>query len=93
MPLLVQDILCSLAAGLLLSNRPAESYQGDAGPAKWQYTAVNINANELAVKLTELGNDGWEVFSVVPAESKVDGSDGTARVISDKYDVSAKKRK
>ena len=82
----------ALTAGLLLSGREAVSYQNDAKPTKWEYTAVNINSNELAVKLTELGNSGWEVFSVVPAQSKVDGSDGTARVISEKYDVSARKR-
>jgi hypothetical protein len=84
-------VAVAMCVGLLLSNRPAVSYQNDSKPTKWQYNSIQINANELPAKLTELGNDGWEVFSIVQAESKVVSADGSAKVVADKYDVTGRK--
>ncbi len=84
-------VLIVMGAGLFLADRPAASYQNEAKAAKWQYNVIHIDANALPAKLNELGNDGWFVFSIVRAESKVESADGSARIVADKYDVSSRK--
>lgn len=83
--------LVVITGAVLVLGQPAVSYQADAETTKWDYTAVNIPANELPAKLIELGNDGWEVFAIVRVESKVLPDDGSPRLIAEKYEICAKK--
>jgi hypothetical protein len=72
------------------SSGPASGQQA-AGDGKIEYNVVNIDANSLGAKLTELGNQGWDVVSITIAESKVDGAATPPKVITEKYDVACRK--
>lgn len=84
-------MLAIAVSGLMLWQRPAISKQ--AQPAvKWDYTSVAVEANALPAKLMELGNDGWEVFSIERSEMKVaPGDGGIAQIVAVTYEVSARK--
>ena len=86
-------MLAAVPAVVLLFNRPAESFQAESKTTKWSYHSISIAANELPAKLTELGDAGWEVFSIVRQETKVVSDGGSARLVAEKYDVSARKPK
>lgn len=51
------------------SARPAAA-QNDSSRVTWEYMTANVDTGTLQTKLNELGEAGWEVFSVSPADSK-----------------------
>lgn len=82
----------ALAGGILLfSGGTAASYQ-QAAAAKWEYKTNSVDAVNLQLELNDLGEHGWEVFSVTRAELSLDQNAGQTRLISDKYQVTAKRR-
>lgn len=64
---------------------------GTAG-GKWEYVTGSIEPGSLQARLTELGNDGWEVFSIARVDSVVDQTaDGKTHLVSEKLEVTAKR--
>ena len=65
-----------LIANVLVSSRTAESYPNNAQNEipKWDYKTESLETGALEAELTELGIEGWEVFSI----ERTDGVD-TAR--------------
>ncbi len=83
----------AVVAGLLLSE-PAMSQQDKKSDGNWEYTTVSIDAAELQRGLDELGKDGWDVFSIVRADSSVgQGNDGKTHITAHSFQVSGKRRK
>lgn len=63
-------MLAILFAAWALPMRPAVSQPAaEKSPQIWRYTTATIAASELEAKLNELGNDGWEVFSILRFDS------------------------
>lgn len=64
----------------------------DAAGGKWEYVTGSIETGSLQARLTELGNDGWEVFSIERVDSVVDQTaDGKTHLTSEKLEVTAKR--
>lgn len=85
-----------IAAGglMLLSRTTVVSAQVEAAPetVAWEYTTTNIDTGTLQTKLTELGNAGWDVFSITISDSKVEtGADGQPHVTAQRNEVTAKR--
>lgn len=56
------------APGALVAQQAAET------TTAWEYNVVIVDPAAMQTQLTGLGNDRWEVISIVPTESKVDPS-------------------
>lgn len=67
------------------------SGQQAAGDGKIEYNVVSVDANALAARLPELGNQGWEVVTITISEQKFDGGATPPKVIAEKYDVTCRK--
>lgn len=75
------------------SARPAAA-QNDSSRVTWEYMTANVDTGTLQTKLNELGEAGWEVFSVSPADSKVEsGPDSIPHLTVLRLDVTAKRAK
>jgi len=87
-------LLIAAIAGLLLGmGRNAHSYSDEPQhPAKWDYATASIDAGSLQAHLTELGNAGWDVFSIDRAGMVLDQpADGKTHLVAERYQVSAKR--
>ena len=77
--------------------RPVSAQLG--GPAaasvEWEYNSQSVEAASIQTKLIELGSGGWEVFSVTSTDGVVEspGADGKPHVISQRFEVTAKRTK
>lgn len=79
-----------LSAG---SAKPVAA-QNDPARITWEYISANVDTGTLQTKLNELGDAGWEVFSVTTADSKVEnGTDGIPHLTTLRIDVTAKRAK
>lgn len=59
---------------------------------EWEYNSQSIDATSIQVKLTELGNAGWEVFAVTSTDGVVDNAaDGKPHVVTQRFEVTAKR--
>jgi hypothetical protein len=59
----------------------------------WEYHSVGIEFAMLPAKLTELGNDGWEVVTVLRTDQAVENQqdDGKAHLIVRRIEIIAKR--
>ncbi len=59
----------------------------------WEYHSVGIDFAMLPAKLTELGNDGWEVVSVLHTDQTVDNQQGDdkAHLVARRVELIAKR--
>ncbi len=76
--------------------RPVTAQTGvPAAVVEWEYNSQSIDAASIQTKLVELGNGGWDVFSVVSTDAVVEspGTDGKPHVISQRFEVTAKRSK
>lgn len=97
----VQSGLIYAALGLsatcfVLSAGSARHAAAQADPARvtWEYNTANVDTGSLQTKLAEFGDAGWEVFSVIAADSKVEqGADGIPHLTVLRMDVTAKRAK
>lgn len=88
---LVALVAAVVATSLVLSSQTARSFPADERP-KWEYVTVSTEASSLQARLTELGDQGWEVFSIDRADMAVEqGVDGNAHVVVSRYEVTAKR--
>ncbi len=77
--------------------RPASAQL--SGPAaarvELEYNSQTVEAASIQTKLIELGTGGWEVFSVTSTDAVVEspGADGRPHVISQRFEVTAKRTK
>lgn len=76
-------------------GRPAVSGAADVAATtavKWEYVTGAVEPGALQARLTELGKDGWDVFSIERIDSTVDQTaDGKTHLVSEKLEVSAKR--
>lgn len=79
-----------LGAMVLLNTQPASSFPADAKRVKWQYNTQKTDADALQPTLDGLGNEGWDVFSVVRANSTLDQNGGT-HIRSSEYQVTSRR--
>lgn len=80
----------SAAIAAWFAGSPASGQQPPE-PTKLEYNVVTIDANTLAAKLTEFGNQGWDVVMITTSEARVDGTANPPKVITEKYDVTCRK--
>lgn len=60
----------------------------------WEYQTISVEVGSLANKLTDLGRDGWEVFSILNTDFKVENEpDGKAHLMTVRLEVTAKRPK
>ena len=97
---LQNGLLCAAigmgASCFVLSASSAKHAAAQNDPARiaWEYTTANIDTGSLQAKLNELGDAGWDVFSISPTDSKVEnGADGVPHLTVLRMDVSAKRAK
>lgn len=66
-----------------------------AAVVEWEYNSQSVEAASIQTKLVELGSGGWEVFSVTSTDGMVEspGADGKPHVISQRFEVTAKRPK
>lgn len=78
-----------LWAAISLSGRA----QVPAATPAWEYHSVGIEFAMLPAKLTELGNDGWEVVSVLHTDQTVDNQQGDdkAHLVARRVEIIAKR--
>lgn len=69
-----------------------------AGPetgtsSKWEYNTTQITLDQLTKTLTDMGNDGWEVFSIQDTRSIVETDPATSapHVKTEMFQVTAKR--
>lgn len=86
-------ILAVLALGAFWTAGPARSFPADdSAPVKWEYTTIPVEASALPARLNELGEQGWEVFSLERSDHIVEqGSDGNTHLIVVTYEVTGKR--
>lgn len=82
---------CLLAASSFIGVLSA-GVESD-GPTKWQYNTTQISLDQLPQTLTDMGNDGWEVFSIQDTRSVVESDPATnvPHVKTVTFQVSAKR--
>ncbi|MGE5193935.1 MAG: hypothetical protein ACM3U2_15685 [Deltaproteobacteria bacterium] len=92
-------VICLLGMGLLalsvLSGRDAFSYP-DPGKAsaKWEYSTATVDSASLQAKLEELGNDGWEVFSIERSRQFIEQDPANkTRLVADQYQVTGRRQR
>lgn len=76
--------------------RPATAQTGSpAVVVEWEYNSQSVEAVSIQTKLVEMGSGGWEVFSVTSTDGMVEspGADGKPHVISQRFEVTAKRLK
>lgn len=77
--------------------RPVSAQLGGqaATSVEWEYNSQSVEAASIQTKLIELGTGGWEVFSVTSIDGVVEtpGADGKPHVISQRFEVTAKRTK
>jgi len=84
-----------LAGGLLIiGDRQAHSFPDESRvPAKWEYTTATVELGSLPATLSDLGPQGWEVFSVDHVVSVIEqpGADGKTRLVAEKVQVTGRR--
>jgi hypothetical protein len=73
---------------------PAPTFAENAPTSgKWDYSTATVDLGSLAGTLSELGTQGWEVFSVDHVVSYLDQqeADGKTRLVVEKMQVTAKR--
>ena len=76
--------------------RPVTAQTGvPAAVVEWEYNSQSVEAASIQTKLVEMGSGGWEVFSVTSTDGMVEspGADGKPHVISQRFEVTAKRLK
>ncbi len=60
---------------------------------QWEYHSVGIEFAMLPAKLTELGNDGWEVVHVLHTDQTVDNQQGDDKphIVARRIEIIAKR--
>jgi hypothetical protein len=56
---------------------PSAHSQSESKPVRWEYRTETVETALLSQKMTEWGNDSWDVFSVERADSILDQDGGT----------------
>jgi len=88
-----------LAVGLLTgglaicaSNFSAAQTASQPGRMEWDYRSVNVPMSTLQAELVRLGQDGWEVVTILHTDQSVtNAADGAAHLIAGNVEVVAKK--
>ena len=66
----------------------------DSSPSvKWQYNTTLISHDQLTTTLNQMGDDGWEVFSIQDTRSVVENDPATnaPHVKTEMFQVTAKR--
>lgn len=73
-------------------DRSGRAQAPSATPA-WEYHSVGIEFATLPAKLTELGNDGWEVVTVLHTDQTVENQadDNKPHLLARRIEVIAKR--
>jgi hypothetical protein len=82
------------AAAVWFSGRSATEAlaQAPAARTQWDYQSASTELASLSNKLTELGNDGWEVVSVISTDATVDSQvDTKPHLLCQRVEVVAKR--
>lgn len=81
-----------VGAWMFATSEQARSYpDGEPQFTKWEYTSVGTEATSLPVRLSELGEQGWEVFSIDRSDMVLEMGDGNTHLVASRYEVSAKR--
>lgn len=83
-----------LVLGGLIFSRSDQSVsaQPPAGNEVWEYSTVNLEPGNLQAKLTEMGQQGWQVFSIVNSDFALDQTaEANPRLVVQRQEVTAKR--
>jgi hypothetical protein len=84
----------ALAAAVWLGARNVSEARAQAAiaPLAWDYLSTSVELVSLSNKLTELGNDGWEVISVFSTRTELDSqSDTKPHIVTLRVEVVARR--
>lgn len=82
-------LFVAFALSMTFFGQPAQS-QGDAKPARWEYRTETVEPTLLSQKLTEWGNDHWDVFSVERGDTVLE-QDGSTKLKVVNFQVTARR--
>ena len=84
--------LLVIAAGLYAANASTAQTTAAAKRTEWEYRSVNVPLFSLQAEMTKLGQDGWEVITILHTDQSVTNTnDGTAHLIAGNVEVIAKR--
>lgn len=72
----------------LVSARFSVGQQPKPAQPKYEYLTQPVQVGSLQAKLSELGNDGWQVVSLIRSISAIDNSDdGHPKLKTEEYQL------
>lgn len=83
-----------LAAGALVASSaiPRAAAQPAVVAQTWEYQTANLIPGDLQRKLTEMGQQGWQVFSIVNSDFSVDQTaENSPRLVVQRLEVTARR--
>lgn len=85
-----------LVVGILVA-RDAFSYPDPQKPpvaVKWEYNTSTVDASSLQAKLGELGNDGWDVFSIERSRQYIEqDAANKTHLVADQFQVTGRRQR
>jgi len=83
-----------LAMALLGQLTASQTTPAAAPAVRWEYTTTMTDPAQLQSRLTELGQDGWEVFSIERADSQlVQPNASDNHITTTQYQITGKRPK
>ena len=83
------SLIVAFVFALTFFGQPAQS-DTDTKPARWEYRTETVEPALLSQKLTEWGNDRWEIFSVERGDTTLE-QDGKTRLKVANFQVTARR--
>jgi hypothetical protein len=80
----------SVLVSLIVAFVFALTSDTDTKPARWDYRTEAVETALLSQKLTEWGNDRWEVFSVERGDTTLE-QDGKTRLKVENFQITARR--
>lgn len=88
--LVVGLLTCGLA--VCVSNFSAAQTAVKPSRLEWDYRSVNVPLSTLQAELVRLGQDGWEVITILHTDQSVtNANDGAAHLVAGNVEVVAKR--
>jgi hypothetical protein len=85
----------TLGAGTILWSFAEVTAQAPASsprPLRWDYQSVGVEFSGLPARLTDLGNDGWEVVIVLNTDSTVENNaENRPHLLTQRVEIVAKR--
>ena len=82
-----------LAMGVLIARDAYSFPESKTAPVKWEYNTATVDTTALQAKLEELGNDGWEVFSIERSRQFIEqDAANKTRLVADQFQVTSRRQ-